>query len=117
MPPPKKRAMTSPVNNTKTRRLHGECPACGHYGTSCQCHRRKTAIRRSRSTTPAQDRLAYIELCLTYLRTALDYAQKAGAPHTVARVQLAVSSALGAERHAANRAQREWLASREQPQP
>lgn len=31
-----------PLANTLTKRTHGQCPYCLHYGTNCHCHRRKT---------------------------------------------------------------------------
>lgn len=31
----------TPLPNTLTRRMQGQCEYCLHYGTDCRCHRRK----------------------------------------------------------------------------
>ncbi len=55
----------------------------------------------------ALDRREAVDRTIVALVTARDAAKEAGAPRTLARIRLALSSAKGARRNAENRAYRE----------
>lgn len=71
---------------------------------------RYQSTKAGRAHLEALGRQAKVKLALAYLTLALEAAKAGGAPQTIKRVRLAISSAKGAQRHADLRVSSTYLA-------